>query len=60
MALHFNLARTLLRGGNTTIATFNTQSEAARSLRAVEKVSFSLRTRKNWRADDKKSNAVRW
>ncbi|MCV6003461.1 hypothetical protein OFO99_28860, partial [Escherichia coli] len=28
--------------GNTTIATFNTQSEAARSLRAVEKVSFSL------------------
>ena len=26
--------------GNTTIATFNTQSEAARSLRAVEKVSF--------------------
>lgn len=35
--------------GNTTIATFNTQSEAARSLRAVEKVSFSLEDAQNWR-----------
>lgn len=33
---------TCVAGNNTTIATFDTQSEAARSLRAVEKVSFSL------------------
>ncbi|HAM6588733.1 lipoprotein metalloprotease SslE [Escherichia coli] len=45
--------------GNTTIATFNTQSEAARSLRAVEKVSFSLEDAQELAAsDDKKSNAV--
>lgn len=45
--------------GNTTIATFNTQSEAARSLRAVEKVSFSLEDAQELAgSDDKKSNAV--
>lgn len=45
--------------GNTTIATFNTQSEAARSLRAVEKVSFSLEDAQELAAsDDKKSNAL--
>ncbi|MBB0433496.1 lipoprotein metalloprotease SslE [Escherichia coli] len=45
--------------GNTTIATFDTQSEAARSLRAVEKVSFSLEDAQELAAsDDKKSNAV--
>ncbi|HBN3628515.1 TPA: lipoprotein metalloprotease SslE [Escherichia coli O25b:H4-ST131] len=45
--------------GNTTIATFNTQSEAARSLRAVEKVSFSLEDAQELAAsDNKKSNAV--
>lgn len=45
--------------GNTTIATFNTQSEAARSLRAVEKVSFSLEDAQELAgSDDKKSNAL--
>ncbi|HCW1433591.1 TPA: lipoprotein metalloprotease SslE [Escherichia coli] len=45
--------------GNTTIATFNTQSEAARSLRAVEKVSFSLEDSQELaESDDKKSNAL--
>ena len=45
--------------GNTTIATFNTQSEAARSLRAVEKVSFSLEDAQELAgSDDKKNNAV--
>ncbi|ELW5428760.1 type II secretion system minor pseudopilin GspK, partial [Escherichia coli] len=45
--------------GNTTIATFNTQSEAARSLSAVEKVSFSLEDAQELAgSDDKKSNAV--
>ncbi|MCW0137083.1 hypothetical protein OIU92_21240 [Escherichia coli] len=33
---------TCVAGNNTTIATFDTQPEAARSLCAVEKVSFSL------------------
>lgn len=50
---------TCVAGNNTTIATFNTQSEAARSLRAVEKVSFSLEDAQELAAsDDKKSNAV--
>ncbi|MEE6890418.1 lipoprotein metalloprotease SslE [Escherichia coli] len=45
--------------GNTTIATFNTQSEAARSLRAVEKVSFSLEDAQELaESNDKKSNAL--
>ncbi|EJH1737058.1 lipoprotein metalloprotease SslE [Escherichia coli] len=45
--------------GSTTIATFNTQSEAARSLRAVEKVSFSLEDAQEL-ADsvNKKTNAI--
>ncbi len=39
----------------------DTQSEAARSLRAVEKVSFSLRTRKNWRVPTtRKAMRSRW
>lgn len=38
--------------GNTTIATFNTQSEAACSLRAVEKVSFSLEDAQELAASD--------
>ncbi|MEB7146560.1 lipoprotein metalloprotease SslE [Escherichia coli] len=50
---------TCVAGNNTTIATFDTQSEAARSLRAVEKVSFSLEDAQELAAsDDKKSNAV--
>lgn len=46
--------------GNTTIATFNTQSEAARSLRVrLKKVSFSLEDAQELAAsDNKKSNAV--
>ena len=45
--------------GSTTIATFNTQSEAARSLRAVDKVSFSLEDAQELAAsEDKKTNAV--
>lgn len=50
---------TCVAGNNTTIATFDTQSEAARSLRAVEKVSFSLEDAQELAAsDNKKSNAV--
>ncbi|EIV8815158.1 lipoprotein metalloprotease SslE [Escherichia coli] len=50
---------TCVAGYNTTIATFDTQSEAARSLRAVEKVSFSLEDAQELAAsDNKKSNAV--
>ncbi|EFD5002348.1 DUF4092 domain-containing protein [Escherichia coli] len=50
---------TCVAGNNTTIATFNTQSEAARSLRAVEKVSFSLEDAQELaESDDKKSNAL--
>ncbi|MCV5341302.1 hypothetical protein OFC87_30690, partial [Escherichia coli] len=45
--------------GSTTIATFNTQSETARSLRAVEKVSFSLEDAQELAgSDNKKSNAL--
>ncbi|MEC9494374.1 MULTISPECIES: lipoprotein metalloprotease SslE [Escherichia] len=50
---------TCVAGNNTTIATFDTQSEAARSLRAVEKVSFSLEDAQELAgSDDKKSNAL--
>nr|MDM9315083.1 SslE/AcfD family lipoprotein zinc metalloprotease [Escherichia coli] len=50
---------TCVAGNNTTIATFDTQSEAARSLCAVEKVSFSLEDAQELAAsDNKKSNAV--
>ncbi|MCN5207285.1 SslE/AcfD family lipoprotein zinc metalloprotease, partial [Escherichia coli] len=50
---------TCVAGNNTTIATFDTQSEAARSLRAVEKVSFSLEDATELaESDDKKANAV--
>ena len=45
--------------GNTTIATFNTQSEAARSLRAVDKVSFSLEDAQELaNSENKKTNAI--
>lgn len=50
---------TCVAGNNTTIATFDTQSEAARSLRAVEKVSFSLEDAQELAgSDNKKSNAL--
>ncbi|EFK2856754.1 lipoprotein metalloprotease SslE [Escherichia coli] len=50
---------TCVAGNNTTIATFDTQSEAARSLRAVEKVSFSLEDATELaESNDKKANAV--
>ena len=60
MALHLHQARkSPAWQGNTTIATFDTQSEAARSLRAVEKVSFSLEDAQELAAsDNKKSNAL--
>lgn len=45
--------------GSTTIATFNTQSEAARSLRAVDKVSFSLEDAQELaNSENKKTNAI--
>ncbi|WP_414132761.1 lipoprotein metalloprotease SslE [Escherichia albertii] len=45
--------------GSTTIATFDTQSEAARSLRSVEKVSFSLENAQELAgSDNKKTNAI--
>lgn len=50
---------TCVAGNNTTIATFDTQSEAAPGLRAVEKVSFSLEDAQELAgSDDKKSNAL--
>lgn len=52
---------TCVAGNNTTIATFDTQSEAACSLRAVEKVSFSLEDGKNWRVPTtRKAMRSRW
>ncbi|EFN6235618.1 DUF4092 domain-containing protein [Escherichia coli] len=45
--------------GSTTIATFNTQSGAARSLRAVDKVSFSLEDAQELaNSANKKTNAI--
>ncbi|MCU7329146.1 lipoprotein metalloprotease SslE [Escherichia albertii] len=45
--------------GSTTIATFDTQPEAARSLRSVEKVSFSLENAQELAgSDNKKTNAI--
>ena len=45
--------------GSTTIATFNTQSEAARSLRAVDKVSFSLEDAQELAdSENEKTNAI--
>ncbi len=45
--------------GSTTIATFNTQSEAARSLRAVDKVSFSTEDAQELaNSENKKTNAI--
>lgn len=60
MALHLHLARTLLAWRVTRQLPPSTLSqEAARSLRAVEKVSFSLEDAQELAAsDNKKSNAV--